>query len=162
LPRPNGRLASAKPGISEKDQIVSWLLDTDVLCQPVKTKGNQAVIDWLEREQDECYTSSVVIAQIAYWIRSKEGRARARLQAWLSESIEVMEGRILSFNVGAAHVWADQKVLCEQAGQLMPVEDSYIAATARRHGLTIVTGNEKDFQRPGLKVFNPFKSLAGA
>jgi predicted nucleic acid-binding protein len=41
----------------------------------------------------------------------------------------------------------------------MPVEDSYIAATARRHGLTIVTGNDRDFMRPGLKVFNPFKEL---
>jgi toxin FitB len=39
----------------------------------------------------------------------------------------------------------------------MPVEDGYIAAIARRHGLTIVTGNHKDFRRPGLKVFNPFK-----
>jgi predicted nucleic acid-binding protein len=39
----------------------------------------------------------------------------------------------------------------------MPVEDSYIAATARRHNLTIVTGNDRDFRRPGLKVFNPFK-----
>lgn len=29
----------------------------------------------------------------------------------------------------------------------------------RRHGLTIVTGNERDFRRPGLKVFNPFKEL---
>lgn len=43
------------------------------------------------------------------------------------------------------------------AGQRMPVEDGYIAATARRHGLTIVTGNDKDFRRPGSKVFNPFK-----
>jgi hypothetical protein len=25
--------------------------------------------------------------------------------------------------------------------------------------LTIVTGNEQDFRRPGLKVFNPFKDL---
>ena len=41
----------------------------------------------------------------------------------------------------------------------MPVEDSYIAATARRYGLTIVTGNDRDFRRPGLKVFNPFKGL---
>jgi len=40
----------------------------------------------------------------------------------------------------------------------MPVEDSYIAATAR-HGLTIATGNDRDFKRPGLKVFNPFKEL---
>lgn len=38
-------------------------------------------------------------------------------------------------------------------------EDSYIAATAPRDGLTIVTGNEKDFSCPGLKVFNPFKEL---
>jgi hypothetical protein len=42
----------------------------------------------------------------------------------------------------------------------LPVEDSYIAATARRHNLTIVTGNDKHFRRPGLKVFNPFKELA--
>jgi predicted nucleic acid-binding protein len=41
----------------------------------------------------------------------------------------------------------------------MPVEDRYIAATARRHGLTIATGNDRDFKRPGLKIFNPFKEL---
>lgn len=44
----------------------------------------------------------------------------------------------------------------DQAGRRMPVEDSYIAATARRHNLIIVTGNDKDFRRPGIKVFNPF------
>jgi hypothetical protein len=141
---------------------VSWLLDADVLSQPVKAHGNRAVIEWLEREQDACYTSTIVIAQIAYWVRTKEGRARTRLQQWLHRSIEGLEGRILSFNVGAAHVWADQRFLLEQAGQLMPVEDSYIAATARRHDLTIVTGNDKDFRRPGLKVFNPFTELLNA
>jgi len=141
---------------------VSWLVDTDVLSQPVKTGGNPGVIAWLEREQAECYTSTVVIAQLAYWIRTKEGRTRDHLQAWLRQSIEAMEGRILSFNIATAHVWADQKFLFEQAGRRMPAEDSYIAATARRHGLTIVTGNDKDFQRPGLKVFNPFKELPQA
>jgi toxin FitB len=139
---------------------VSWLLDADVLSQPVKTRGNRAVIEWLEREQGACYTSTIVIAQIAYWVRTKEGRTRTRLQQWLRRSVEALEGRILSFNVATAHVWADQRFLLEQAGQLMPVEDSYIAATARRHDLTIVTGNDKDFRRPGLKVFNPFRELA--
>ena len=141
---------------------MSWLLDADVLSQPVKTHGNPAVIAWLEREQEECYTSTIVIAQVAFWIRTKEGRARERLQHWLTRSIEAMEGRILSFNIATAHVWADQKFLLEQAGQRMPAEDSFIAATARRHGLTIVTGNDKDVQRPGLKVFNPFKDLPEA
>jgi hypothetical protein len=139
---------------------VSWLLDADVLSQPAKTHGNRAVIEWLEREQDACYTSTIVIAQIACWVRTKEGRTRTRLEQWLRRSVEALEGRILSFNVATAHVWADQKFLLEQAAQPMPVEDSYIAATARRHDLTIATGNDKDFRRPGLKVFNPFKELA--
>ena len=70
-----------------------------------------------------------------------------------------MEGHIHGFDVGVAHGWADQEHLLQKAGQRMPVEDSYIAATARKHGLTIATGNDKDFRRPGLKVFNPFKEL---
>jgi predicted nucleic acid-binding protein len=47
----------------------------------------------------------------------------------------------------------------QAAGQPMPVEDSYIAAIAHRHNLTVVTGNAKDFQRPGIKIFNPFEEL---
>jgi predicted nucleic acid-binding protein len=138
---------------------MNWLLDADVLSQPAKRKGDPRVVAWLEAEQDACYTSSVVIAQLAYWVRSKDGKSRDALQAWLTRLIEAMHGRIHGFNVSVAQVWAEQERLLERAGQRMPVEDSYIAATARRHNLTIVTGNDKDFRRPGLKVFNPFKEL---
>jgi predicted nucleic acid-binding protein len=58
--------------------------------------------------------------------------------------------------VGERGYWSRYHQL-EEFGQLMPVEDSYIAAIARRHNLTVATGNEKDFRRPGIKVFNPFK-----
>jgi predicted nucleic acid-binding protein len=114
------------------------------------------------QQSDSCYTSAIVIAQLAYWVRSKEGRQRRALQAWLTKLIDAMHGRIHGFNVTVAHVWAEQEHLLEKAGQPMPVEDGYIAATARRHGLTIVTGNDKDFRRPGLKVFNPFKEAEPA
>lgn len=97
--------------------------------------------------------------QLAYWVRTKEGRQRQALQAWLTRLVEAMHGRIYGFNVSVAHVWAELEQL-ERAGRMMPVEDSYIAATAKRHGLTIVTGNDQDFRRPGLKVFNPFKELS--
>ena len=138
---------------------MSWLLDADVLSQPVKSRGNQAVIEWLDREADNAFTSSIVIAQVAFWVRTKEGVARERLQRWLSLSLRAMEGRVLSFNVAVAHVWAEQKSLMRRAGHSMPLEDSFIAATARRHNLTIATGNDRDFRRSGLKVFNPFKEL---
>ena len=138
---------------------MSWLLDTDVICQPAKRLGDARVIGWLHQERDRCFTSTVVIAQLAYWVRSKEGRQRRDLQVWLRKLIDALGGRILGFSVSVAHVWADQEYLLERRGVRMPVEDGYIAATARRHGLTIATGNDKDFRRPGLKVFNPFKEL---
>lgn len=139
---------------------MSWLLDADVLSQPAKKHGDPRVVAWLEGEQDECYTSSVVIAQLAFWVRCKEGRPREALQTWLTRLTDAMHGRILSFNVSVAPVWAEHQQLLATAGQKMPLENSYIAATARRHNLTIATGNEKDFRRPGLKVFNPFRELA--
>ena len=136
---------------------MTWLIDTDVISQPAKRHGDPRVVAWLEREKDQCYTSAVVITQLAYWVRSKEGRQRQALQAWLTRLIDAMHGRILGFNVSVAHVWAEQQHRLQAAGQRMPIEDSYIAAIARRHNLTIVTGNVKDFRRPGIKVFNPFE-----
>ena len=92
-------------------------------------------------------------------MRSKERRQRQALQAWLSQLIAGLHGRILSFNASVAHLWAEQEWELREVGQRMPVEDSYIAAAARPHNLTIVTGNDKHFRRPGLKLFNPFKEL---
>ncbi len=138
---------------------MSWLLDTDVLSQPAKRQGNPAVVAWLVREESRIYTSAVTLGEIAYWVRSKQGGEPERLQRWLRALIASLEGRILSFNVGVAQVWAEQQRSLEDAGVRMPIIDSLVAATARRHKLTIVTGNEKDFHRPGLKVFNPFKDL---
>ena len=138
---------------------MSWLLDTDVLSQPAKRHGDPRVIAWLQREKDHCYTSAVVVAQLAYWVRTKQGRQREQLQAWLTRLVDAMQGRIHGFNGSVAHVWAEQEHQLMKAGRRMPVEDSYIAATARRHGLTIVTGNDQDFRRPGLKVLNPFTEL---
>jgi len=138
---------------------VSWLLDSDVLSQPAKKAGNAGVISWLEKHQDQCYTSSIVVAQLAFWVRAKRGKQRIALQKWLTDLIEAMHGRILGFNVSTAHVWAEQQHQFQAEGKPMPVEDSYIAAIARRHNLTVVTGNVKDFQRPGVKVFDPFAEI---
>jgi predicted nucleic acid-binding protein len=110
-----------------------------VICQPAKRSGDSRVVAWLEREKDRCYTSAVVIAQLAYWVRTKQGKQRQALQNWLARLVNAMPGRIYGFNVEVAHVWAEQEHLFEKAGKPMPVEDSYIAATAKRYGLTIVT-----------------------
>ena len=132
---------------------MSWLLDADVLSQPAKRRGDARVTAWLETKQDNCYTSAVVLAQLAYWVRSKEGRQRQALQAWLTRLMAALHGRVLSFNASVAYVWAEQQRELERAGRRMPIEDSYIAATARRYNLTIATGNDKHFRRPSVKGF---------
>lgn len=137
---------------------MTWLLDADVLSQPAKRKGDPRVIGWLEREEARCHTSTIVIAQLAYWVRSREGKPREALQRWLRQLLDAMEGRVLGFSVSVAHVWAEQQLALDKAGLRMPLADSYIAATAQRHGLTVVTGNDRDFRRPGMKVLNPFKA----
>jgi IS605 OrfB family transposase len=113
MPGLDGRPAAAEPGVAQAAQAVSWLLDADVLSQPAKASGNRVVIEWLEREQKACYTSAIVIAQVAYWVRTKEGRARKRLQEWLRRSVDALEGRILNFNAATAYVWAEPELNTE-------------------------------------------------
>ncbi|TAN22652.1 MAG: type II toxin-antitoxin system VapC family toxin [Acidobacteria bacterium] len=138
---------------------MNWLLDTDVLSQPAKRSGDSRVIAWMEAERARCYTSAIVIAQLAYWVRSREGRRRSELQIWLTELLAALQGRVYSFNVAVAHVWAEQERARALTGHPMPLADSYIAATASRCGLVVATGNERDFQHAGVRVFNPFREL---
>ncbi len=52
--------------------------------------------------------------------------------------------------------------ICDQWGHLsaaqnLAVADGLLAATAKCHELTVVTRNERDFQRAGVDYFNPFR-----
>ena len=120
---------------------MSWLLDSDVLSQPAKKAGNVRVITWLEEHKDECYTSSIVIAQLAFWVRSKRGRQRVALQKWLTNLIDALHGRILGLNVSVAHVWAEQQHQLQIAGKPMPVAHGGIARHRR-----LCTSAGADFQ----------------
>ena len=73
-----------------------------------------------------------------------------------------MDGRILSFNTGIAHVWGQLVAKWDKKGIALPSLDSQLAATAHRHGLTVVTRNVTDFQNAGVKLLNPFEAKIGS
>ncbi len=135
---------------------MAWLIDTDVLSERARARPDPRMLAWLEAHANEVYTSSHAIGEIQAGIAFlPEGAKKRALQLWLNRLMDAMEGRILNFNTSVATVWGRQEAEFKRKGCPMPMPDSFIAATARRHNLTIVTRNVADYTRPGLKVFSP-------
>ena len=59
-----------------------------------------------------------------------DGARKRALQTWLNRLVEAMAGRILNFNTTVAAVWGRQEAEFQRKGCLMPMPDSFIAATA--------------------------------
>jgi toxin FitB len=138
---------------------MSYLVDTNVYSAVIRPDPDEQVEAWLAEHESDVYTSALTIAELAYGVeRLPQGRKRVRIATGLERLIESMEDRILRFDTRVALVWAQLYTALERSGILLPVTDSYIAAIAKRHGLTIVTHDTKDFSRTGLRTINPFQS----
>jgi toxin FitB len=77
---------------------MSFLLDTNVLSEPMKERPNSGVLDWLSRvNEDEVFVSVVTITELRYGVeRLATGKRRERLGGWLRKDlISRFEGRIL-------------------------------------------------------------------
>jgi hypothetical protein len=139
---------------------VSWLLDTCALSEYVKKAPAPGVIAWLD-EQDEAslFISVISLGEIEKGIlklRATDPRRSQKLTAWLGKLEQRFAGRILPLDAAALHAWAQFAAQAEQAGHSLPVMDGLIMATARCHGLTIVTRNVQDF-RQFPQLFNPWE-----
>jgi toxin FitB len=75
----------------------------------------------------------------------------AILERWIHGIEKGFADRALPVTMRVAAEWGRM-----QPRGPMPVIDSLIAATARAHGLTIVTRNVKDFEGAGVELLNPF------
>ena len=132
-----------------------YLLDTDVLSELRKRKRNGGVVKWIGSVAEaDLHLSAVTIAEIELGIerQKKLDPAFARdLAAWLEFTLRAFGDRILPLTVNIARRWG------RLAAQIGNKElDLAIAATALEHGLTVVTGNAKHFQRTGASLLNPF------
>lgn len=138
---------------------MTYLVDTDVFSEAAKAKPNESVVRWLRANEPALYVSAITIGEIRRGIeRLPAGKRRQALVEWLRKVGHIMKGRVLSFNVSVAHVWGQLKAGWDADGLTVPSIDSQIAATAHRHGLTLVTRNEKHFRGTGVSIVNPFAS----
>lgn len=138
---------------------MSFLLDTNVLSEPMKQRPNSGVLDWLSRvNEDEVFVSVVTITELRYGVeRLATGKRRERVDGWLRKDlISRFEGRILPVDLGIGDACGRLMARSQSTGRPIEARDAFIAATAEVHGLTLVTRNTSDFE-PTLKtIINPW------
>lgn len=135
---------------------MTYLLDINVLSETRKRHPSAAVADWIAATPPErLHISVLTLGEIEQGIARIRGRGdwqqAAALERWLSDLQAGFDDRVLTVTLPIAAAWGRQ-----QYSQPLPVIDALIAATARVHGLTVVTRNVKDFALTGVDLLSPF------
>jgi hypothetical protein len=138
---------------------VNYLLDTNVVSEWVKPRPDPGVVAWLAGvDEDRVRLSVITLAELRHGIeRLAPGARRDRLDAWLgTDLVARFEARILPVDAGVADRWGRVVARAQAAGRPMGSMDAFIAATAERHGLALVTRNGPDFEALGIPLVNPW------
>jgi tRNA(fMet)-specific endonuclease VapC len=124
---------------------LKYLLDTNVLSEPLKARPDPRVERRLRQHSGELATSTVVWHELWFGAsRLPESRARTVIEAYLREVVGVTV-EILSCDQNAAAWHAAERARLERQGKRPPFVDGLIAATAVSHDLILVTRNRRDF-----------------
>jgi predicted nucleic acid-binding protein len=131
-----------------------YLLDTNVVSELRKPKPHGAVLGWFKAMEDaQLHLSSVTIGEIQVGIeltREQDAAKALEIEAWLEMVANAYN--VLPMDAQTFRVWAQ---LMHRKSDTV-YEDAMIAATAKVHGLTVVTRNTADFKAFGVPLLNPF------
>jgi predicted nucleic acid-binding protein len=136
---------------------VKYLVDADVLSEATKPAPAQQVLEWLRKFDRDLAVNPIILGELEYGILLlPASRRRKRLLDWFEGGVGQLN--VIDFDAATAGVWAKLLADLKRKGRAMPIKDSLIAATAKQHGLTVVTGNTADFRHAGVQIVDPFKS----
>ena len=111
---------------------------------------------WLGQYEEEIVVDPIILGEVRNGVlKLPHGRRRREIEAWFE--IGVRRIVCLPWDASTAMIWADLLDKLRRAGREMAMKDSMIAATALVHRLTLVTRNERDFARAGVRILNPFE-----
>ena len=135
-----------------------YLLDTNVVSELRRppSRIDHHVRDWVARTPPSLlHLSVIVLLELEMGVLAIERRDSPqgeRLRAWLEgQVLPNFSGRILAIDLATARTCAGLHVPNRR-----PDRDALIAATAIRHGMTIVTRNMSDFAPMPVATINPW------
>lgn len=130
-----------------------YLLDTNIVSEPLRPKPRPGVLRRLRRHEDEIAISSVVWHELRFGLeRLPPSRRRAAIERYL-EDVVLTTMPILDYDRAAAEWHASERARLAARGQTPPFVDGQIAAIARVNDLILVTFNDADFKRfEGVRI----------
>ncbi len=128
-----------------------YLFDTDAISEVLRSRPLPGYVEWLETvPRDQQFTSAVVVGEL--YKGAFRSSARDRHLENIDERV-LPAVTVLPYDTGVARVFGQIRARLEQTGQILPDADLQIAATALYHGLQLVTGNLRHFERvPELEI----------
>lgn len=135
--------------------MVSFLLDTNVLSEARRPRGDANVKAWMaSAPASDLYLSVLVLGEIRRGIERLRRRDPAQVgvyEEWLSMLRRDYTERVLPVTAEVAEEWGRMNV-----PNPVPTIDGLMAATAKVRGLTLVTRNTSDVESTGVRILNPF------
>jgi tRNA(fMet)-specific endonuclease VapC len=134
---------------------LKYLLDTNIVSEPLRPKPQQGVVRRLRRHEDELAIPSVVWHELRFGAeRLPESRRRDAIVRYLDEVV-LATMPILDYDRAAADWHAKERARLVLRGETPPFADGQIAAIAHVNELILVTFNDVDFRRfQGLRALS--------
>jgi len=130
---------------------VRYLFDTDHIVALLRNHSSiRSRIDGLP-EEVELYTSVITAAELFYGAHGAKDSVRRveEVKRFLADV------DVLGLDLEGAEIYGRFKARLRAQGQLIADNDLYIASIALRHGLVLLTGNTRHYERlPDLQVEN--------
>jgi toxin FitB len=135
------------------------VLDTNVVSELMRAVPSATVLAWFNAQAaDTLWLSSVAASELLYGVaRLPEGARKEHLARAITDMLEQdFSGRILSFDLASASVYATLVARREQKGLPIAMADAQIAATCIAYGAELATRNQKHFADLGMPLINPW------
>ena len=126
---------------------IRYLLDTNVLSEPIKSHPEERIIESIARHDGEVATCSVVWHELSFGAaRLAVSKKRRAIEAYLDEVVRNTVP-ILPYDLESATWHARERARLSKRGRPPSAADGQIAAIASVNDLILVTANVRDFRR---------------